>query len=122
MGSGKMFKYFLGLSVILLSSLVWAGPPQSTAFRVILDRDTGCQYLAISGAILPRLNEHGGSFCGKEPNPDVSLSALKAQIILDTGTGCTYVYHQDFKGATPQLDRNAMPVCMTKFNDAQGKI
>lgn len=122
MGNGKMMKFLLGMAGLFFSSVVLAGPPPSTAFRVILDKDTGCQYLAISGAIVPRLTEHGGSFCGKEATPDVMLSALKAQIILDTGTGCTYVYHQDFKGATPQLDRNAMPVCMTKFNEGQGKI
>lgn len=114
-------KSFLVILSILSSSMVFAGPPPSTAFRVILDRDTGCQYLAISGAIVPRLTEQGGSFCGKEPSPDVVLSALKAQIILDTGTGCTYIYHENFKGATPKLDRNAMPACMTKFGGQSGK-
>lgn len=104
------------------SSIVFAGPPPSTAFRVIYDQDTGCQYLAMAGAILPRMNEHGGSFCGKEPTTEVALSALKAQVILDTGTGCSYVYHQDFKGATPRLDRNAMPSCMTKYGSGEGRL
>jgi hypothetical protein len=116
-----IFKFFIFLlcSVLLACSPVPddtdSSPNMRSKMTLLIDHDTGCQYLYRQGQVALRMDSDGTSFCGK---PLTHLDGSKhTTISIDFGTGCQYVSY-GFHGLMPRLDAKSVHICDAKLKRA----
>ena len=102
-------------SVALLSGCVMDDTDLSASTRsgmvLVVDTQTGCQYLAKNRDITPRLTESKKLFCGSTQTAEELEGADRGHISVDYGTGCEYISVSYGYGLTPRLDKNGEASC-----------